>query len=295
VGELTGAGLEVVVDAHAELGEGPVWDTERGLLLWVDITGKLIHEYDPRTGSDTSFPTPVPVGAVALRGRGGLVLAMEDGFWLWGLGRNDPKRFVPVEADMPENRMNDGKVDPAGRFWAGTMAYDQRTDHAALYRLDSDGTVQTMLSPVSLSNGMDWSPDSTVMYYADSLAHSVDAFDFDVASGDISNRRVLIRVAPDDGDPDGLCVDSEGLIWLAVWGASEVQRYTPAGDLVSTVRLPVTQVTSVAFGGEDLMDLYITSAAENLGEDELRRQPSAGALFRCRPGVKGRPPFRFRG
>lgn len=292
---MTSAGLEVVVDAHAELGEGPVWDTERGLLLWVDIMGKLIHEYDPRTGSDTSFPTPVPVGAVALRDRGGLVLAMEDGFWLWGAGRNDPKRFVPVEADMPENRMNDGKVDPAGRFWAGTMAYDQRNDHAALYRLDSDGTVRTMISPVSLSNGMDWSLDSAVMYYVDSLAHSVDAFDFDAASGEISNRRVLIRVAPEDGDPDGMCLDTEGFIWLAVWGASEVRRYTPAGELVSYVRLPVTQVTSVAFGGEDLMDLYITSAAENLGEDELRRQPSAGALFRCRPGAKGRAPFRFRG
>jgi sugar lactone lactonase YvrE len=295
VGELTGADIEVVVDAHAELGEGPVWDVERGLLLWVDITAKLIHEYDPKTGSDTSFPTPVPVGAVALREHGGLVLAMEDGFWLWGTGPNDPKRFVPVEADMPENRMNDGKVDPGGRFWAGTMAYDERRDHAALYRLDTDGSVRKMVSPVSLSNGMDWSLDSTVMYYADSLAHSVDVFDFDVASGDIANRRVLIRVAPSEGVPDGLCVDSEGHLWLAIWGSSEVRRYTPAGELVSTVRLPVEQPTSVAFGGSDLADLYITSARENLSEDDIRKQPSAGALFRCRPGATGRPPFRFRG
>jgi sugar lactone lactonase YvrE len=286
---------KVVVDAHAEIGEGPVWDSVRGVLLWVDITGKLVHEFDPRTGSDAAFPVPMPVGSLALRESGGMVLAMEDGFWLWGAGLNDVKRFVPVEADMPENRMNDGKVDPGGRFWAGTMAYDERLDHGALYRLDPDGTVHTMLSPVSLSNGMDWSIDATVMYYADTLAHSVDAFDFDLPSGAISNRRVLIEVDPSDGGPDGLCVDAEGFIWLAIWGSSEVRRYTPAGVLDSVVRLPVTQVTSVCFGGTDMGDLYITSAAKRLSEEELASQPSAGALFRARPGVKGRESFRFKG
>lgn len=285
----------VAVDAHAEIGEGPVWDATRGVLLWVDITGKLVHEYDPRTGLDSSFPVPMPVGAVALREGGGMVLAMEDGFWLWGAGLNDPKRFVPVEADMPENRMNDGKVDPGGRFWAGTMAYDERLDHAALYRLDPDGTVLTMVSPVSLSNGMDWSLDATVMYYADSLAHSVDAFDYDARTGAISNRRVLISVDPSEGAPDGLCVDEDGHIWLAIWGSSQVRRYTPAGVLDSKMRLPVTQVTSVCFGGSDMGDLYITSAAKGLSQEQLGSQPSAGALFRVRPGVKGREPFRFKG
>jgi sugar lactone lactonase YvrE len=284
---------EVVVDAHAAIGEGPVWDPARGVLLWVDITGKLVHEYDPRTASDSAFPVPMPVGSLALREGGGLVLAMEDGFWLWGANLNDPKRFVPVEADMPENRMNDGKVDPGGRFWAGTMAYDERRDHGALYRLDPDGTVVTMVSPVSISNGMDWTSDATLMYYADSLAQSVDAFDYDVRTGGISNRRPVIQIDPAEGAPDGLCVDAEGYIWVAIWGASEVRRYSPAGVLDSRVRLPVSQVTSVCFGGDDLSDLYITSAAAGLGDEQL--EPKAGALFRGRAGVKGRPSFRFKG
>jgi sugar lactone lactonase YvrE len=286
---------ELAVDAHAQIGEGPVWDSTRGLLLWVDITGKLIHEYDPRTGYDTSFPVPVPVGAVALRSGGGLVLAMEDGFWLWEQRARDLKRFVAVEEDKPENRMNDGKVDPGGRFWAGTMAYDERRDHAALYRLDPNGKVATVISPVSLSNGIDWSLDSTVMYYADTLAHSVDAFDFDLGTGAIANRRVLIEVPSSEGGPDGLCVDAEGFIWLAVWGSSEVRRHTPEGKLAARIRLPVTQVSSVAFGGDDLGDLYITSAAKNLTDEDLRSQPHAGGLFRCRPGIKGREPNRYKG
>jgi sugar lactone lactonase YvrE len=155
--------------------------------------------------------------------------------------------------------------------------------------------VRTMLSPVSLSNGLDWNQEATLMYYADTLAHSVDVFDYDLGSGKISNRRVLITIDPSEGGPDGLCVDAEGHIWLAVWGSSEVRRYSPAGVLDVAVRLPVTQVSSVCFGGRDLGDLYITSAAKGLSEQQLASQPSAGALFRARPGVKGRESFRFKG
>ena len=287
--------LEVVVDAHAHGGEGPVWDSSRGILVWLDITGKLIHEYEPTAGTDVTFPVPLRVGAVALRERGGLVLAMEDGFWLCGPGVSDLNRLAPVEQDKPENCMNDGKVDSRGRFWAGTMAYDERPNHAALYRLQADGRVETMLSPVSLSNGIDWSPDEKVMYYADSLANALDVFDYEAESGRIFNRRTLVEVPPSVGLPDGLCVDDEGYVWLAIWGSSEVRRYSPAGDVDSVLRLPVTQVTSVAFGGQDLGDLYITSAAMDLSDEQLGSQPHAGALFRCRPGAKGRLPFKFAG
>jgi len=286
---------EVVVDARAGVGEGPVWDAARDILIWLDIPGRLIHEYDPDTGADTTFTVPMPVGSVALRDRGGLVLAMQDGFWLCEPDLEDLRRFVPVEADRPDNAMNDGKADPAGRFWAGTLANDGRPGQGGLYRLDPDGNVETMLTAVSVSNGIDWSPDERLMYYVDSGARSVDVFDFDHQSGRIARRRTLVAVPPSEGVPDGLCVDGEGHLWVAIWGSGEVRRYSPEGDVERVLRLPVTRVTSVAFGGHDLGDLYITSMADGLTAEQQAGQPLAGALFRSRPGVTGRLPFKFGG
>src|SRR5437773_5121998 len=163
--------VELLVDARAEIGEGPVWDGERGRLIWVDIAGRLIHEFEPQTGLDTSWPVPMMVGAVSLRRSGGLVMAAEDGFWICDRDLSHLRRLAAIEADRPENRMNDGKCDSRGRFWAGTMARDTRPDAGALYRLEADGGVRTMVSPVGLANGLGWSPDERHMYYADSLAH----------------------------------------------------------------------------------------------------------------------------
>jgi sugar lactone lactonase YvrE len=289
------SGLEVVVDAHAGVGEGPVWDAARSILIWLDIPGQLIHEYDPVTGADATFAVPMPVGSVALRERGGLVLAMQDGFWLCETGLKDLRRFTPVESDRSGNAMNDGKADPAGRFWAGTLANDGRPNQGALYRLEPDGRVERMLTAVSVSNGIDWSLDEKLMYYVDSGAHSIDVFDFDPESGQISGRRALVEVPTSEGVPDGLCVDADGYVWVAIWGSGEVRRYSPTGEVDRILRLPTTRVTSVAFGGHDLRDLYITSMADGLTAEQLRQQPQAGAVFRTRPGVQGRLPFKFGG
>ena len=219
-------------------------------------------------------------------------MAMQDGFWVCERDRSGQRRMAAVEADRPENRMNDGKSDSRGRFWAGTMGLDARPGAGALYRLDPSGRVRTMVSPVGLSNGLGWSPDERRMYYADSLAHRVDVFDYEPEEGLISNRATLAEVPAEVGLPDGLCVDVEGFVWLAVFGAGEVRRYSPEGGLERTLRLPVSKVTCPAFGGERLDELYITSAGEGV---DPAREPHAGGLFRCRPGVRGMPAFQFAG
>lgn len=290
-----GVDVETVVDAGALIGEGPLWDPQAGRLLWVDIAARALHSYDPRGGTDVAVSLPLPVGCVALRRSGGLAFALSDGFWICEDSFRNLRRVAAVEDDRPDTRMNDGKVDPWGRFWAGTMSLRGAEGAGALYRLELDHSVSVALAPVSLSNGMDWSTDGRTMYYVDTPRQTVDAFCFDGAQGRMSDRRTLVAVAPQDGVPDGLCVDVEDHIWLAVWGAGEVRRYSPGGELVMVIELPAAQVSSVAFGGPDLTDLYVTSAAEGLDSEQRRRQPQAGALFRCRPGPRGRQAHLFDG
>jgi sugar lactone lactonase YvrE len=190
--------------------------------------------------------------------------------------------------------MNDGSCDASGRFWAGTMALDERPGAGTLYRLSGDGHVETVLRPVTISNGLDWTDDDERMYFVDTATGCVDVFDFDAAAGAISNRRTFVRIAPEQGAPDGLTVDAEGCVWVSLWGGGAVHRYAPRGTLECVVRLPVTHPTSCAFGGNDLRELYITTAAIALTERERARQTNAGDLFRCRPGPAGRAPHRFK-
>jgi len=285
----------LVLDARAELGEGPVWDERGGALYFVDIMRGRVNRFDPADGSRRVYDIGVAVGALAPTDAGDFVLATADGF-----ARLDPiagavRPIAKVEADRPGNRMNDGKCDPAGRFWAGTMALDEHAGAGALYRLDPDGAVHTMLRDVTISNGLDWSGDARTMYYIDSGRRSVDAFDFDAASGSIANRRTLVRVAERDGVPDGMTLDADGCLWVALWGGGAVHRYGPDGALEAIVRLPVQHVTCCAFGGCELRDLYITTAAIKLSDRERAEQPHAGGVFLARPGVRGRPANRFNG
>lgn len=287
--------VEVVLDARAAVGEGPVWVDERAELLWVDIPRGLVHRYDPKTGSHETLAVGQPVGAVARRVDGGLVLAVRDGFALLDPGEHEVRLISSVERENEENRMNDGRCDSGGRFWAGTMAFDMRPRAGALYRLDENLRVEKVLDGVSVSNGIGWSLDDTAMYFIDSGAHGVDEFDYDAATGTIANRRRLVDVSPEVGLPDGMAVDAEGHLWVAIWGGSAVHRYRPDGTLGTVVHLPAAQITSCAFGGRDLGDLYVTSARDGLGAGELAEQPHAGALFRVRPGVIGRAAHPFKG
>ena len=282
---------EIAVPAQCELAEGPVWDAARGLLRWVDILPGHVHALDPVSGARSSFGVGQPVGTVGLTRDGGLVLALASGFALSGPEGQDLRPFGNFSVDRSVTRFNDGKPDPWGSFWAGTMAVPEDSGYPGrLYRLGPDGVVTELLGDVGLSNGLDWSDDRRVFYYSDSHA-GVDVFDTDPDTGALSGRRRLVETS--DGAPDGLTLDAEGCLWLAVWGSSELRRYTPDGRLDTVVTLPVSQVTSAAFGGADLSTLYITTARENFTPADLAAEPHAGDIFACTPGVTGRPPYLF--
>jgi sugar lactone lactonase YvrE len=291
--ELT-PGVELVVDTRSIVGEGPFWQAEKGVLGWVDIMSNRLHTYDPATGRDTTVDVGQPIGAASARASGGYVLALRDGFAaLDDAGKLE--MLAHVELDLTTNRMNDGNCDRLGRFWAGTMAFDELLEAGALYCLDLDHSVRRVFGPTTISNGIDWSPDDQIMYYVDSTTQGLDTFPFNLDAGTLGPRQRLATIPRELGVPDGLTVDADGYIWVAVWGGWCIRRYTPEGALDRVITLPVSQVSACAFGGPNLDDLYITSASANLSAEQLAREPLAGSLFRFRPGVRGKPRFPYRG
>jgi sugar lactone lactonase YvrE len=287
--------VELVLDAGAELGEGPCWDSRAQLLLWVDITAGIVHRLDPARGSDEAFDVGQPVGAAVPSESGQIALAVSDGFSLLDVRTGRVEPIADVDRDVSGTMMNDGKCDPAGRFWGGTRDVEGRQPIGSLYRLDADHRVTRVLSGVTLSNGLDWSPDRRTMYYIDSTTHGIDAFDFEISTGALSGRRRLVELPREWGLPDGMTVDEEECLWVAFWGASSLRRFESDGEVVTVIDLPVSRVTSCAFGGDDLDDLYVTSACGGLSPQELREQPHAGGLFRLSPGVRGLPSHPFAG
>ncbi|CAN5127627.1 SMP-30/gluconolactonase/LRE family protein [soil metagenome] len=279
---------DVSLDAQAEVAEGPTWDPIGQRLWWVDIPRGAIHQFDPAEGTDSVVYAGQPVGAVVLRKGDGPLLAVRDGFA--ELRDGQMTVIAPVEDDRDQSRMNDGKVDPAGRFWAGTMALDSTPGAGSLYRLDRHRRVERVLTGLTISNGLDWSPDGRTMYFIDSAHAGVQAFSYDDHSGAIREPRTLISIPASAGMPDGMTVDSAGGLWVAIWGGAAVRHYSPDGTFIAEITLPVSQVTSCAFGGPDLRDLYITTASAGLSPTQRVEQPDAGALFRVRPGVTGRAP-----
>ncbi|WP_416905977.1 SMP-30/gluconolactonase/LRE family protein [Micromonospora echinospora] len=272
---------EQVTPVVADHGEGPVWCPDDGRLRWVDLLAGDVLALDPATGAVTRRHVAGVVAAVRPRSGGGLVAAVERGF---ALLTDDTVTLLPEVWSDPTVRMNDGACDPWGRFHCGSMAYDAAPGRAALYRLDPDGTVTTVLTGVTVSNGLAWTPDGGTAYYVDSASGRVDAFDVDHASGELTGRRPVVAVPPEQGVPDGICVDVAGGIWVALWDGGAVHRYTPDGELSVVVDLPVRRPTACAFGGPDHADLYVTTSRQ--GSPPGDRSP-AGALFRARPRVPG--------
>lgn len=281
--------VEVAAESGCLLGECPVWVPDPGELLFVDILNGRVHRLDPRSGSVATLELGVLVGAAVPRAAGGYVVATPAGFELAEWERGLVGTLAEVEPELPDNRMNDGKCDAAGRFWAGTMS-QQRTERAgSVYRLDADGTATRVIAGVTISNGLAWSPDGTTLYYIDSEADGVDAFDFEPGLGVVSNRRRLLDLDRELGEGDGMTVDSAGNLWIACLGGSCVRCFSPDGVLEEVIELPVTLVTSCTFGGTDLGDLYITTSRHRL----VRPGPLDGAVFHCRPGAVGlaAPPY----
>ena len=272
-----------------------MWDGHNGRLLWVDILRGEVHSFDPVTRQDATFDVGQHVGMVALRKGGGLILAVPDGFAMLD-DDGELTRITYVESDLPGNKMNDGKCDSRGRLWAGSAPYDETQFGAgSLYRLNTDLTVHKMVEHVTVSNGLDWSLDDSLMYYIDSVTYSVDVFDFDAPTGEIRNRRTLFEIDRELGEPDGMTLDADGFLWVAIWDGRCVNRYTPEGRLDGQISVPGGKVASCSFGGRDLADLYITTATETLTAEQLDNEPLAGGLFRARPGVVGRQANMFDG
>lgn len=265
-------------------GESPRWDVDAGVIRWVDIPRRALHACGPDGGAHASVATERMVGAI-VPATDGWSAAAEGGFYGIDVDTGALDLLAAVD-DGPRMRMNDGACDPAGRFWAGSMALDARLGAGTLWCL-SGSDVRPCLRDLTIPNGLDWSPDATRMYYVDSTTHRVDVFDFDVDTGSMTSGRAFAAV--DDGLPDGLTVDADGCVWVAVWGAGEVRCFDPRGDLIAIVGVPTPQVTSCAFGGASLDRLFVTTAALGLDRTE---EELAGALFACEPGVIGRAPAR---
>ncbi|MCX2733840.1 SMP-30/gluconolactonase/LRE family protein [Saccharopolyspora sp. NFXS83] len=273
---------EQITEACAEHGEGPVWHEGWPGLRWVDMLAGDVLTLLP---GGTVRRAHVGSVAAALRPRagGGAVLAVERGFALAEDDLADVRPCGELWAD-PGVRMNEGGCDPHGRFYCGSMAYAATPGAGRLYRLDASGHAEVVLDGVTISNGLAWSPDGAGAYYVDTPTQCVDAFAY--RDGELTDRRRLVRIDPALGAPDGLAVDAEGCVWVALWGGAAVHRYAPDGGLLAVVELPVPRVTACTFGGSDLADLYITTSRQ---ETDLRRHPEAGALFVLRDAGRGLP------
>ncbi len=276
-----------VLSCKNDLGEGPLWHPGEESLYWVDIHGRKVLRYHPERGDYKVFSMPMKVTALALRERGGFVIASDSGLHFWDPATGESSFITHPEAGKDGARFNDGKVDRFGRFWAGTMEPASAT--SALYRLDVDGSLHQVESGITISNGIGWSPDNTTMYYVDSLRYTINAYDFDFVSGAIRNRRNLACFEPAFGIPDGLTVDSQGHLWVAFYDGWKVARLDPAGQVTTIIDFPVARVTSCAFGGRNLDELYVTTAIDGFSEHEHQAQPLAGDLFMVKPGVTGIP------
>lgn len=278
----------------SELGEGPVWDERCQQFFWVDIDKGNVHALDPATGNRRTFavgstvgfavPTTDPNRMLAARGTSVVVLDLTSG---------EAREFCEME-NGDTTRLNDGKCDPAGRLWAGTMPFNWGEMTGAFYSVAADGNVRAHLSNIGCSNGLAWNPASNAFYYIDSLKHRIDRHHWNALTGEIAFDRTLKTFDDKEGMPDGMCIDAEGHLWVAFWNGGCVRRIdADSGERLAQIDLPARQITSCAFGGTDFATLYITSARTGLSENDLAKQPLAGSVFTTRPGVCGLPADRF--
>ena len=262
------------------LGEGPVWDAANNSILWIDIMGCAIHELNMKSNALRSISTPSMIGSFALCTDGNILAAMQDGFSFVDRITGAVRLIENPEAALPDNRFNDGKTDPAGRFWAGSMSLTGETGTGSLYMLDSNLTINKKIENVSISNGLCWSLDNRFFYYIDTPTMEVVRFDYDIATGEISNKTTVITIPAKEGYPDGMTIDSEGMLWIAHWEGWQVARWDPSsGNKIDSIHLPVSLVTSICFGGENMDDMFITSARVGLTDEQLAEEPLAGSSF----------------
>ena len=280
--------VELVIDSKSDLGEGAIWNYKTGELIWVNITGKILNFYHPKTGNNKEMFTGQLIGTVVPTSNENVLVALQNGIYSLNPLTGTKKIIVNPEENLPNNRFNDGKCDPAGRFWVGTMSMNGEEKAGALYRLNSDSTLHKMIEKVSISNGIVWSLDNKKMYYIDTPTQKVMAYNYNNETGEISHPKLAVDVPKEMGSPDGMTLDSNGNIWVALWGGAAVACWNPeSGKLLDKIDVPAKNVTSCAFGDDDLQTLYITTARTDSGKDDLEKYPNAGGVFKIRPGVSG--------
>jgi len=284
--------LNCVLDARASLGECPVWSAREQALYWVDINEPALHRFDPQRGVDTAMPMPAAIGSFALREKGGFVLALRNGIFLADQEGRIERKVADAPYDTHHHRFNDGRCDARGRFLVGTMNENRDGPSAALYRLDPDLSLHRLFGDITISNGLAFSPDGRTMYHADTPAHVVRAYDYDVATGMPRAPRVFVQWTGETDRPDGASVDAEGDYWVAFYRGGKVMQLSPRGELVREHPLAAMCPTMPAFGGPDLRTLYVTSARQEREPEELARLPHSGGLFAMPVAVAGLPePF----
>lgn len=281
--------VQCIANTGPLLGEGPVWLADQQKLLWVDILGPAVHITTPATRETERFETDEVIGVIVPRSRGGYIAATPTGLYDFDPFGGRKTLLLNPETDRPGNRFNDGKCDARGRFWVGSFAMDASPGAGALYCLETDGTVRRVASGFHVSNGLGWSPDSKTLYFTDSGRRVIYAYDFDLESGRIDNRREFVSISDGEARPDGLAVDVEGYVWSAHWDGWRVVRYDPLGRIDRTIELPIPRPTSCAFGGPDLKSLYVTSARVRLSALQLAEAPLSGGVFEIAAGVAGLP------
>lgn len=289
----------LLVNLNNLIGEGPCYDEKRRMLYWIDLLGNKIFSFSFWDSCVLKMELDQNVGCVAVREKGGLVAALQHGYYFVDMICEKTDKIGDPEHNKPKNRFNDGKCDCMGRFWAGTMSKDLDTGYGeykpegSLYCLYPDLNIEKKLDNVILSNGIGWSPDNSTMYFIDTPTSEITAFDYNRATGTIANKRTAVKIPAVMGMPDGMCVDSEGKLWVALWGGSAVTRWDPdTGILIETIQIPALNVSSCAFGGANMDELFITTAS--IGTN-LSKYPGAGGLFTLKPGVTGIASAMFKG
>lgn len=277
----------------AALGEGAFWNYETQELYWIDIEGKTLHIYNPNTKTNKNISTPSRVGTVVPVNKEKAVIALQDGIYIINTDSGEIELISDIEHNIPTNRFNDGKCDPSGRLWVGSMALDETPKAANLYMVNAKGESILKKDGVTISNGIVWTKDKKTMYYIDTPTAEVKAYDYDDVTGNITNERVAIQVTNDLGYPDGMAIDENDNLWIGMWNGNAVIQFDPnSGKMMSKIEVPAHNVTSCAFGGENLDILYITTASVDMTDEELKKFPLAGSIFKVNPGVKGvKSPF----
>lgn len=282
------AEANLVLDSKVFLGEGPLWDAEKKSLWWINIFEGELFCFHPESGENTQYKMGQQIGTVVLQESGGVAVALENGFYSFDPESSELTAIADPESDKPGNRFNDGKCDPAGRFWAGTMEKVEEQATGALYCLEGSGACECKETGIFISNGIVWTADQKTMYYIDSPTRKVDAYDYDVDSGQITNRRTAFEIPEGMGYPDGMSIDADNNLWIAMWAGWGVVKFDPKnGEVLEKIELPVANVTACAFAGDDLNELYITTARKGNSEEELAKQPHAGSLFHAKVDVIG--------